>query len=98
MAEMGHCTFPILPTFMVSCILSHKFENTRKIAEVKCPILIGHSRGDRMIPYWMSDRLADSAKAPVERLTIEKADHCDFFNSGENVMPIIGEFFARIAQ
>lgn len=98
MAEMGHSTFPIVPTFLVSFILSHKFENMRKIADVKCPILVGHSRADSMIPYSMSDQLAAAATAPVERLTIENADHGDFFDrGGEKVMRSIGAFFERIA-
>jgi hypothetical protein len=98
MAEMGHNTFPIIPTFMVSLILKHRFENARKIADVKCPILIGHSRADSLIPYRMSDALVEAAQSPVERLTIEGADHSDFFAvGGAAVMGAIGGFIEQVA-
>ncbi|HYG77243.1 MAG TPA: alpha/beta hydrolase [Planctomycetota bacterium] len=82
MADMGSSTYPFLPTFMISAILKHRFEGARKIASVTCPVLIGHSRGDRMIPFVMADRLAASAKVPVKRISIDTPDHTEFFSDG----------------
>ena len=54
-----------------------------KIAGVGCPVLIGHGRRDGIIPFAMADRLAEAAKGPVTRVTIDEADHNDFFEAGE---------------
>ena len=79
MADLSRRLFPFLPG---SLLLRHRFENLSKIATVGCPVLIGHGRADRIIPFAMADRLAEAAKGPVTRVTIDEADHNDFFPSG----------------
>ena len=71
----GSC--PILPA---SLLLRHRFESIRKIPGITCPILIGHGRADRMVPFDMGTRLAKAARAPVTTLWIDEADHNDFFD------------------
>ena len=41
-----------------------------------------HGKDDRLIPSAMSDRLAAAARTPVTKLTVEGADHNDFFLVG----------------
>ncbi len=79
MADMAGRHFPFLP---VSVLLRHRFESERKIARVSCPVLIGHSRADGLIPFEMSERLASAAGGPVTHLVIEGADHNEFFAAG----------------
>jgi uncharacterized protein len=79
MADMARRLVPFLP---VSLLLRHRFENLEKIATVGCPVLIGHGRRDSIIPFEMADRLAEAAKTPVTRVTIDEADHNDFFQMG----------------
>ena len=79
MTEMAGRHFPFLP---VALLLRHRFESERKIAWVTCPVFVGHGRADGLIPFEMSERLAAAAKRPVTRLTIDEADHNDFFSSG----------------
>jgi fermentation-respiration switch protein FrsA (DUF1100 family) len=79
MADMARMVVPFLPS---SLLLRHRFDNLSKIAQIDCPVLIGHGRRDSIIPFRMADRLADAAKGPVTRVTIEEADHNDFFQSG----------------
>jgi fermentation-respiration switch protein FrsA (DUF1100 family) len=95
MVEMARRNFPFLPA---SLLLRHRFDNTTKIASVSCPILIGHGRQDKLIPYAMSDRLAAAAKnVPVSRLTIEDADHNDFFAvGGDKVFNAIAQFLDEL--
>ena len=69
------------PVFPVKLLLRHRFDSLSKIGRVNCPILIGHGRRDRIVPFWMADELAAAAKTPVTRLTID-SDHNDFFNVG----------------
>ena len=45
----------------------------------------------------MSDRLAAAARGPVSRLTIDDADHNDFFAvGGDKVFDAIGRFVAEL--
>jgi fermentation-respiration switch protein FrsA (DUF1100 family) len=79
MADVSRLLFPFLPA---SLLLRHRFDGVSKIGRVGCPVLIGHGRADQIIPFSMADRLADAARGPVTRLTIEEADHNDFFAVG----------------
>jgi uncharacterized protein len=99
MADMGNSAFPFLPSFTLSFILRHHFSSESKIAKVQCPVLIGHSRGDRIIPFRMADRLAAAAPSPAKRITIDKPDHNSFFaGGGETVWNGIREFLEDIAS
>jgi uncharacterized protein len=71
----------IAPWLPASLLLRHRFDNIGKIKHVTCPILIGHGRRDRLVPFEMGKRLAEAAvKAPVTTLWIDEADHNDFFD------------------
>lgn len=74
--DMAHRLVPFLPA---SLLLRHRFDNVRKIPTITCPILIGHGRQDRIVPFEMGERLARAARAPVTTLWIDEADHNDFF-------------------
>jgi fermentation-respiration switch protein FrsA (DUF1100 family) len=75
--DMAHRIVPVLPA---SLLLRHRFDNVRKIPRVTCPILIGHGRDDRIVPFEMGERLAAAARTPVTALWIDGADHNDFFD------------------
>jgi len=72
----------VLPLVPVSLLLRHRFDSIHKIAQVACPILIGHGRLDPMIPFKMGEELAAKAKGPVTTLWINDAQHNDFFEVG----------------
>ena len=97
MANEGNATYPFLPSFMIQLILKNRFESESKIGSVKCPVLLGHSHGDRIIPFWMSDRLAAAVGPSASRLIIEEPDHSDFFSEGgDEVWKTIGAFVERV--
>jgi pimeloyl-ACP methyl ester carboxylesterase len=94
MADMVRLFYPYLP---MRLILKYRFDNLTKIQRVKCPVLIGHSTGDRLIPYSMADRLAAAAKTPVSRLTIADAEHNPtsmIEMAGEQILNTMAQFFA----
>jgi uncharacterized protein len=96
MADMAKRLVPFLPA---SLLLRHRFENLAKIATVGCPVLIGHGREDRIIPFAMADRLAEAAKGPVTRVTIDEADHNDFFQvGGERVRAALRRFLDELPR
>ncbi|MBI3269694.1 MAG: alpha/beta hydrolase [Planctomycetes bacterium] len=83
MIDMGRNQYPYLP---ISLLLLHPFNNEKKIASVKCPILLGHGRRDSIIPFSMMGRLAAAAGGPVTQLVLDKADHNDFFLLDESTV------------
>jgi fermentation-respiration switch protein FrsA (DUF1100 family) len=94
MVDVARQMFPFLPS---SLLLRHRFESLSKIASIDCPILIGHGRVDRTIPFAMADRLAWAAKGPVTRVTIDRADHNDFFEAGgERLRTSLRRFLADL--
>jgi pimeloyl-ACP methyl ester carboxylesterase len=91
--DMGRRLLPILP---VSLLLRHRFDNLDKIARIDCPILIGHGRRDRVVPFSMGQRMAAAAKGPVTALWIDQAGHNDFFEvAGRQVPEAIVRFIKR---
>ena len=52
--DMAHRLVPFLPG---SLLLRHRFDNIGR-SPVACPILIGHGRHDRIVPFDMGERLA----------------------------------------
>jgi fermentation-respiration switch protein FrsA (DUF1100 family) len=77
--DMGRRVAPLAP---VSLLLRHRFENLKKISDVRCPILIGHGRRDQIVPFGMAEKLATAAGGPVTTLWIDQADHNDFYDVG----------------
>jgi uncharacterized protein len=96
-SAMGNVAFPFYPAPIVNLIVKHRFESVQKIPAISCPILIGHSRGDSIIPFFMADQLAAAAKGSVTRISIDKPDHNDFFGGGgTKVSGAITEFIENI--
>ena len=88
--DMAHKIVPFLPA---SLLLRHRFDNIGKIPRITCPILIGHGRQDRIVPFDMGRRLAKAARAPVTTLWIDEGDHNDFFDAGgPRVARTVGHF------
>ncbi len=77
--DMALSIVPIpLPRFM----FSHKFDSLTKIASMTCPILLGHGRLDRLVPFPMHARLAAAVRAPLTTFVVEDAEHNDFYDVG----------------
>jgi alpha-beta hydrolase superfamily lysophospholipase len=96
--DVARHTHPHVPIWW---FIRHRFESVRKMPRVICPMVIGHSTGDRLIPYEMSDRLAAAAGGPVERLVIEGANHKStemLEVGGEIIFKTIDRFLGRIAD
>jgi hypothetical protein len=92
--DMAHRIVPVLPA---SLLLRHRFDSLRKIPRVTCPILMGHGRDDRIVPFEMGQRLAAAAEAPVTTLWIDGADHNDFFDVvGRRVDEAIAHFIGSL--
>jgi len=63
------------PDVPIHRLIRMKFDSLAKMPSVACPLLVGHSTADALVPAWMADRLAGAAPGPVTRLVIEGANH-----------------------
>jgi pimeloyl-ACP methyl ester carboxylesterase len=72
----------LLPFVPVALLLRHRFDSVDKIANIRCPALLGHGRRDATIPFSMGKQLAESAGGPVTTIWIDQAAHKHFFEIG----------------
>lgn len=56
-------TVPYLPVRLLCRI---KYDNVKTIAQVKCPVLVAHSKADQMCPYKQGRRVFNAAKSPKQ--------------------------------
>jgi len=97
LADEAHRQYPIYPTFLLRLLLRYPFASEQKMPRVTCPTLIVHSRADRLIPFWMSERLAAASGGPVTRLAVAQGGHADYFGSeGRPVFAVLGRFLEKI--
>jgi fermentation-respiration switch protein FrsA (DUF1100 family) len=54
-----------------------RFDNLRKIAEVRCPVLFLHGTQDGLIPFRHSETLMRQVRSPKQLVAIVGADHND---------------------
>lgn len=59
--EMGRVLFPWLPVRLLSTI---NYDTHRKLPQIKVPVLIMHSREDRLIPFRMAEENLAAANEP----------------------------------
>ena len=96
MAAMAHQEYAIYPIWLLRLILRYPFASDTKMPKVTCPVLLVHSRADRLIPFWMSDKLAALCRGPVTRLTITQADHAEYFSVDKAAVdPALQQFLER---
>ena len=93
MGDMGHQEYPLYPAWLLRLILRYPFASDTKMSHITCPVLLVHSRADKLIPYAMSDTLTAQAKGPVTRLIVTRAGHAEYFSPLETtVFPALKRF------
>jgi alpha-beta hydrolase superfamily lysophospholipase len=65
--------YPLAPEWL----LKYPLQTDAVIGDVKSPVMLLHGRGDTLIPYSDSERLASRVHAPVELVLIDGAGHND---------------------
>jgi abhydrolase domain-containing protein 17 len=74
-----------------------KFPNQKNLRQVRVPILFIHGTADRVIPFWHSQTLYDTAHGPKELISIPGADHNDVpIVGGESYGRAIGQWLNRL--
>lgn len=73
-SEMGEHSLPILPRWL-HWLAKNRFESARKIAGVRCPVLITHGTNDATIPVAQGRKLFAAANEPKRLKIIEGGSH-----------------------
>jgi uncharacterized protein len=78
--HMARRSLPIVPAGL---LLQHRFENDKKIGQVRAPVLAIHSPEDEIVPYAHGQALYELASEPKQFLEIRGDHNSGFMVSGE---------------
>jgi len=76
--HMGAEQFPIFPSFLLSLLVKHRFDNIDKVDRIGAPLLVVHSKEDKIVPYVHGKTLFDAAIEPQTMLTIPGGHNAGF--------------------
>jgi len=77
MVDMGQKIYPIFP---VRFLLKDKYESKNKIKNLKSPILVLHGRKDKIVPFYMGEKIFEMANNPKFKYFTDLDDHMMDFN------------------
>ena len=87
MADVGAHHYWYLP---VRRLIWDRFDSLSRIGTLTCPIAVVAGDGDRVVPFALSQRLFDAARAPKRFVTVRGANHNDFeLNAGGQVVDAV---------
>lgn len=73
-----------------------KFNNLRKIKELKCPLLMIHGTSDTIIPFWHGEKLYRAAPVVKQFYMVQNANHNDLLVvAGEGYWQAISSFIKQ---
>ena len=72
MIELGQKYYPIFP---VKFLLKDKYESKNKIKNLKSPILVLHGRKDKIVPFYMGEKIFEMANNPKFKYFTDLDDH-----------------------
>ena len=77
MVNVGKTKYPFFP---VSFLLKDKYESDKKIKNIKSPIFIMHGEVDKIIPFWMGEKMYELANEPKYSYFSKYDDHMMQYN------------------
>ncbi|MEO6724786.1 MAG: alpha/beta hydrolase, partial [Blastocatellia bacterium] len=90
-SDMGQHSLPMLPRWL-HFLGVNRFESARKIAQVKCPVLVLHGTNDATIPVVQGRALYAAANQPKRLLLVEGGSHNLAGEGGEAYLSQIAGF------
>jgi len=94
-ADMGKVVYPWLP---VRLIARTRYDNLAKIGSVRAPVLVLHSREDRIVPFRMGRALFAAAPEPKEFFELTGSHDEGFLDAGPAYPARIRAFLERPYQ
>ena len=77
MVNVGKTKYPFFP---VSFLLKDKYESDKKIKNIKSPIFIMHGEVDKIVPFWMGEKMYNLANEPKYSYFSKYDDHMMEYN------------------
>ena len=77
MVDMGQKIYPIFP---VRFLLKDKYESKNKIKNLKSPVLVLHGRKDKIVPFYMGEKIFEMANNPKFKYFTDLDDHMMIFD------------------
>jgi len=87
MIDTGKDKYPFLP---VRFLLKDKYENNRKIKNIKSPILVMHGKIDKIVPFYMGKKIYELANEPKYFYFSQYEDH--MMNYDEKLVKVLKKF------
>ena len=87
MIAVGKDKYPFLP---VKLLLKDKYENNKKIKNIKIPVLIMHGKIDKIVPFRMGKELYELANAPKYSYFSKYDDH--MMNYDKNLLKVLVDY------
>jgi len=78
MVAAGKSKYPIFP---IKLLLKDKYESDMKIKNIKSPVLIMHGEKDKIVPFWMGEKMFQLANEPKYYYFSKYDDHMMDFNN-----------------
>jgi fermentation-respiration switch protein FrsA (DUF1100 family) len=73
-----------------------KFPNINRISQVKCPVLVMHSKDDEVVPFWHGEALFERAAEPKLNYWPDNAGHLGIPWSGDGYWHALRDFSETI--
>ena len=93
--DMGREVFPWLP---VRLMVTMRYDNLAKIPRIHCPVLVMHSRQDRVVPFRMGQALFAAAPQPKEFLEMTGSHDEGYLETGDAYPKTVQSFLRRYAR
>ena len=78
MVAAGKSKYPIFP---IRLLLKDRYESDKKIKNIKSPVLIMHGEQDKIVPFWMGEKMFELANEPKYSYFSKYDDHMMDFNN-----------------
>ena len=78
MVAAGKSKYPFFP---IRLLLKDKYESDKKIKNIKSPVLIMHGEEDKIVPFWMGEKMFQLANEPKYSYFSKYDDHMMDFNN-----------------
>jgi fermentation-respiration switch protein FrsA (DUF1100 family) len=92
-AQMANAIYPFLP---LGSFIRTRYENVKKVPQLKMPLLVVQGTRDEVIPVAQGKMVFDAAPEPKQYLAIEGAHHSDVYViGGPGYRRVLSEFISR---
>jgi len=78
MVAAGKSKYPIFP---IRLLLKDRYESDKKIKNINSPVLIMHGEEDKIVPFWMGEKMFKLANEPKYSYFSKYDDHMMDFNN-----------------